>query len=382
MIIKILSRSATFNGVRYNTNKVEKEKGELLKVANFGALQGIEKLKPQDYINYLKTYSAGNTKVKYPQLHAVLSCKGKEKSKEELLSIAEQWLREMGYGENPYLLIFHKDTANNHIHMVSTRVGRDGKKISDSFEKIRSYEILHKILGKQQDLQAKKHLQQALKYSFSTHAQFKMLLELKGYKVSKEKELYQILKYGRKQAEIQTSIIDRKILSYRVNENRLQQLKAMLYKYAEVYDRKLQQKVIQTINPHQKNPAVKYYSPFSQALEEKLSLEIIFHHKGKQPPYGYTIIDHRNQQVLKGGLVMPLAVFTNALSEAGLTEQTAPTTKANTRNSFKNTDSFTLEQDNTFLNVSDLLAIQITPDADDAIIYRQQRKKLRGGRSR
>jgi hypothetical protein len=54
MIVKILSSSATFNGVSYNTNKVDRNKGELMKVANFGPLQGLSTLRPQDYINYFQ----------------------------------------------------------------------------------------------------------------------------------------------------------------------------------------------------------------------------------------------------------------------------------------------------------------------------------------
>ena len=41
MIVKILSSSASFDGVSYNTGKINKGKGELMKVKNFGALQGL-----------------------------------------------------------------------------------------------------------------------------------------------------------------------------------------------------------------------------------------------------------------------------------------------------------------------------------------------------
>src|SRR5690606_29651000 len=121
MIVRILKKSETFKGVRYNTSKVEKNKGELMKVQNFGALQALNLLRPQDYRNYLEAISARNSRIKYPQFHVVISAKGRSHSKEELTITAEQWLKGMGYGEQPYLLIFHKDTSNNHIHIVSTR---------------------------------------------------------------------------------------------------------------------------------------------------------------------------------------------------------------------------------------------------------------------
>ena len=133
MIVKILNKSAAFKGVSYNTSKVEKDKGELMMVQNFGALQGLDHLRPQDYINYLEAQSARSTRTKFPQFHAVISAKGRSHSKEQLTDIAEQWLKGMGYRDQPYLLIFHKDTKNNHIHMVTTRVGKDGRKIPDSY---------------------------------------------------------------------------------------------------------------------------------------------------------------------------------------------------------------------------------------------------------
>src|SRR3546814_18330094 len=86
----------------------------------------------------------------------------------------------MGYGDQPYLLVFHTDTANNHLHIVSTRVGRDGKKIDDSFEKLRAYQVLNRLIGKDYGKQADRDIQQPLGYRFYTRAQFMLLLENRG----------------------------------------------------------------------------------------------------------------------------------------------------------------------------------------------------------
>src|ERR1700733_13158856 len=137
MIVRILSSAASFNGVSYNTDKIEKDRGELMKVANFGPLQGLDRLRPEDYRHYLKTLAVQNTRVKKPQFHAAISAKGKTYDKAALTEIATRWLVSMGYGEQPYLIIYHKDTGNNHVHVVSVRVDRNGKKISSGFENIR-----------------------------------------------------------------------------------------------------------------------------------------------------------------------------------------------------------------------------------------------------
>ena len=110
-------------------------------------------------------------RVKAPQFHAVISAKGKSYDKSALTKIAEAWLKEMGYGEQPYLVVFHKDTDNNHVHLVSTRIDRNGKKISSAFEHLRAIRSINKILG----------IDHALQYQFSTRAQFLMILEKGGY---------------------------------------------------------------------------------------------------------------------------------------------------------------------------------------------------------
>src|SRR5579875_3027087 len=95
MIVKFLYTARPnghFPAVKYNTGKMDRNKGELMKVANFGALQGMSQLRPQDYKNYLMMVSALNNGVKKPQLHVAISCHGREYDKAQLTEIAEQWL--------------------------------------------------------------------------------------------------------------------------------------------------------------------------------------------------------------------------------------------------------------------------------------------------
>ncbi|QQD14384.1 relaxase/mobilization nuclease domain-containing protein [Sphingobacterium sp. UDSM-2020] len=308
MIVKILDPSTTFKGVRYNTDKVDKDKGELMKVANFGALQALQNLRPMDYVNYLEAQSAASSRTKYPQFHAVISCKGRSHSKEELTTIAEQWLSGMGYGEQPYLLVFHKDTANNHIHIVSTRVGRDGKKINDSFEKIRAYEVLNRVVGVDEKQQANKDIEKALDYSFSTRAQFMMVLEAQGYSLKLSDGEYQISRFGKRQGTVSLEQVDTKIGTFSKDINRLAQLRAVFAKYQSQYD----PAVVHASAPlpaGRSSAQSGYTSAMAQMLSDKFGVQIIFHGKDGKPPYGYTIIDHSRKMVYKGKDLMQLAEF-------------------------------------------------------------------------
>ena len=255
MIIKILKSVSGFPGVSYNTNKIDKDKGELLKVANFGPLQGLTRLRPQDYVNYLQMISKLNPRVKKPQLHAVLSVKGKAYDKHELSGIAEQWLKQMGYGAQPYLVVFHKDTDNNHVHVVTKRVGKDGLKINSAYEKVRALKCLDNVLG----------YPLAMQYQFSTRAQFYLILE----------------SFGLPGKDFAPQKLDEKIKRYQNDKARAETIKSRLLE-------------------------LRHHDGFIDLLRDGDQIELIFHSAPGKPAYGYSIIDHETKTVFKGSEVLPL----------------------------------------------------------------------------
>ena len=54
-------------------------------------------------------------------------------------------MREMGYGEQPFVIFKHTDIDRSHIHIVSVCVDEEGKKISDKFEKMRSMNVCREL---------------------------------------------------------------------------------------------------------------------------------------------------------------------------------------------------------------------------------------------
>lgn len=383
MIVKILDPSATFKGVRYNTDKADKDKGELMKVSGFGALQALQHLRPTDYVNYLEAQSAASSRTKYPQLHAVISCKGRSHSKEELTAIAEQWLDGMGYGEQPYLLVFHKDTANNHLHIVSTRVDKNGKKIKDSYEKLRAYEVLNHIMGLDEKQQADKDIEKALSYGFSTRAQFMMILEAQGYNLKLSDGNYLLSRYGKKQGVVPLEKVDARIALFKKDIDRLTQLRAIFAKYRTHHDPAV-------VPVHSPLPGGKtstlsgYTSKMAQMLSDKFGVQIIFHGKDGKPPYGYTVVDHSRKMVYKGKDLMPLAEF------IGRSEDSSPeiSPKADSNNPTAKGQTHPSEEIATGADHVQATAqwapdiqIDISDDIDDEAVHGRNRRRKRQART-
>ncbi|HEY4198553.1 MAG TPA: relaxase/mobilization nuclease domain-containing protein [Mucilaginibacter sp.] len=296
MIVKFLYTAGPnghFPAVDYNSDKMDKNKGELLKAVNFGSLQAMGQWQREDYRNYLKMVSANNKAVNKPQFHVAISAPGRSYSKEQLAGIATQWMERMGYGKQPYLLIFHKDTDNNHIHIVSTRVDKQGKKIKDSFEQIRGHEQMNIVLGLDEKHNTSVDAEKALTYHFSTKAQYLLILESMGYAHKEEDGKLVLIKFGKRQAQIDLTLVEER-LQNKPDEDRRKQLTAWFHKYAGSYDTLL-------YRHHGK-----YQSAFSAYLKTTMGIELVFHASGDKPPYGYTLLDHAKLNVFKGGEIMAL----------------------------------------------------------------------------
>lgn len=311
MVAKILSSAASFNGVNYNTNKIDDGRGELMHVANFGPLQGLNNLRPEDYKSYLQAVSSRNGKIELPQLHAVLSCLGKEYDKDQLTEMGKQWLDEMGYGENPYLIIFHKDTENNHVHLVSTRVDKKGNKINSDYERIRSINVMNNIVGLDEKQKLSDDIKKSLDFNYKTKAQFLLLLERKGYtpKLMETGRGVELIKYGVKVGELDNEVIQSGINNLASDPKRIAQIRAFIEKYRVEYSAKLYMKTITA--PSGAITKLGFTSDLSEHLKEKFGIDLVFHAKDDKAPYGFSIIDNAQKNVFKGGEIISLKELLN-----------------------------------------------------------------------
>lgn len=88
MIATILPGSTNFHAVGYNEHKVSKGVARLIEIQNFGSLGTFHKPTPSELVGYLQKYSSQNSRIRKPQFHVAISCKGHEMSEDELLDFA------------------------------------------------------------------------------------------------------------------------------------------------------------------------------------------------------------------------------------------------------------------------------------------------------
>jgi hypothetical protein len=145
MIAKIGRGSNLYGALAYNQLKVEKENGQILfanKIietpsGHYSVAQLAQSFEP---------YLIANRNTEKHTLHISLNPDPNNKvSDDKFREMAEEYMQEMGYGQQPFVVFKHTDTSRAHIHIVSVCVDEQGKKISDKFEKMRSMNVCREL---------------------------------------------------------------------------------------------------------------------------------------------------------------------------------------------------------------------------------------------
>ena len=141
MIAKISSTENLGGALSYNFKKVEKGEANILLAAElYQNREGNYTMK--DVLTDMKALIPETYRTKKMVFHCSLNPHPDEKlSDETLTQIAKEYMEELGYGKQPYIVFKHNDIAREHIHIVSLRVDGEGKKINDRFEKRTSKQI-------------------------------------------------------------------------------------------------------------------------------------------------------------------------------------------------------------------------------------------------
>ncbi|MBA2499734.1 MAG: relaxase/mobilization nuclease domain-containing protein [Chitinophagaceae bacterium] len=146
MVAKITIPNSIRRALNYNEQKMKEGKAECIYAHHFlkeaKQLNFYEKLRRFQLLIDLNKRATTNT------IHISLNFGLVEKiGREKLVGVATAYMEKIGFGEQPYLVYQHLDAGHPHIHIVSTNIQTNGKRIS-----------LHNI-GRNQSNTARKELE-------------------------------------------------------------------------------------------------------------------------------------------------------------------------------------------------------------------------------
>lgn len=128
MVAKITSPARVIAALNYNENKVKEGKAECLYAS--GYLRDAKELKFQQKLEGFERLNVLNSRATTKTLHISLNFDPSEKiSNDRLVTIASDYMEKIGFGSQPWLMYKHQDAGHPHIHIVTTTIQLDGKRI-------------------------------------------------------------------------------------------------------------------------------------------------------------------------------------------------------------------------------------------------------------
>jgi len=145
MIAKIGRGANIIGALSYNQLKVDQENGAILATHRIRETINGKHTVTQLHQSF-EPYLIANKRTEKPVLHISLNPDPRDQvNDEDFKQIAKDYMERMGYGDQPYVVFKHTDIERTHIHIVSTCVDRNGKKLSDNYEKLRSMDACRKL---------------------------------------------------------------------------------------------------------------------------------------------------------------------------------------------------------------------------------------------
>jgi hypothetical protein len=243
-----------------------------------------------------------NPKLARPVLHVTLSfAKNDKLDQNKLIGISEACAKDLGFENNQFVSVFHKDTEHPHMHIVANRIGFDTKTVSDSnnYQKTASFcrkmelkfdlkQVFspRRYLSKEQRLlprndERKKASALAIRnaiFNSKDLEQFIRIMQSKGYKVIKGRGISFI---DDKKVKIKGSEIGYSLQKIQQDLNFLQRLKTDREFFKQVIERKPIRNLTETVN----DPLIKTENIFNaQVLKQNVSETIDALLKPKQTP--------------------------------------------------------------------------------------------------
>ena len=216
MVAKITVPVTINRALNYNEQKVQKGMANCIHANGF--LKEAEQLNFYDKLNRFEQLISLNKRAATNAVHISLNFAVNENiCKEKLVEIASTYMEKIGFGSQPYLVYQHLDAGHPHLHIVTTNIQNNGKRIS-----------LHNI-GKNQSAKARKEIETVFK-----------LVKAEDQKNEKSEDIIPLdlrrLTYGKSPTKRGiTNVLDAVLPKYKYAS--LAELNAVLKLYSLVADR-------------------------------------------------------------------------------------------------------------------------------------------------
>jgi hypothetical protein len=128
MVCKVRCGKSIRGALNYNENKVREGKAECIGAVNF--VGEAHHMTFHEKLARFQNLIEGNTRAKTNTLHISLNFDvGETLSRNKLNQIATTYMDKIGFGGQPYLVYQHHDAAHPHLHIVTTNIQEDGRRI-------------------------------------------------------------------------------------------------------------------------------------------------------------------------------------------------------------------------------------------------------------
>lgn len=128
MVTRIISGQSIRGLLNYNESKVAEQQATLILASRFGT--DIDQLDFKSKLTRFENLTMLNDRVKTNALHIMLNFDRDDKvDTATFQQITNSYMERIGFGDQPYLVYQHKDVSHPHIHIVTTNIKPNGKRI-------------------------------------------------------------------------------------------------------------------------------------------------------------------------------------------------------------------------------------------------------------
>ena len=408
MVAKVNSGQNILGLLNYNENKVKAGVAKCIHENMFGC--NVERLSFSDKLKTFQSFITRNHRTTTKAVHISLNFDPSEKlTKDTLNGIATQYMDKIGFGNQPYLVYQHFDAAHPHIHIVTTNIQRDGKRISlynigrnqseaarkeleelyglvkaqgrnkSQSQVVDAKDVKEAVYGR---LETKRTISNAVRfitraYRYTSIHELNALLKRysvvadmgkEGSQMNKKKGLmYRLIDAQDKKVGVgikASSIYGKPTLAYLEKQ----------FKLNEVLRRQHKPRLINCINQAFGNRQTISKTMFLQSLSKE-RVFVLFHKNEEGRIYGITFIDNKTRVIFNG------SDLGKAYGAKSITERLTGLSKPDAALPFVNTQAEQAEdKESSFGEVLEDLATakQLDFTSPDAAMKRKRRKKRKG----